>query len=229
MTLFVVSRCDGFYRFWHDVTRPVPIEQAYEAFQQLTGGGTHSTTPDDAEYYDIFAVDPLPGWQNGPLPLIRRLHRRDSAAIETHLLGLDINDRRLRFFREITDEQISGYVRTIDWAASLILGAICADCVVGIAEVLYDRSGTHHAEVAVSIDRELRGHGLGRHLVDEAVQRAAMFGTRQASFSFLRENRPMQRIIRALGGMVDMEDLVGVLRTGDDGPAAAPCDTRIAA
>ena len=135
--LFVVRRCDGFYRFWHDVSTPAPIEQAHALFQQLTGGGAHSTTPDDAEYYDIFAVDPLPAWKHAPLPLSRRLHRHDSTAIETHLLGLDINDRRLRFFREITDEQISGYVRTIDWAASLILGAICADCVVGIAEVCF--------------------------------------------------------------------------------------------
>lgn len=228
MTWFVVRRCDGFYRFWHDLTAPAPIEQAHAVFDQLTGGGTHSTTPEDAEYYDIFAVDPLPGWQNGPLPLIRRLHWRDRAAIEAHLLGLDPNDRRLRFFREITDEQIRGYVRTIDCAAALVLGAVCADR-VGIAEVLYDRSGTQHAEVAVSIDRELRGYGLGRHLVDEALQRAAMFGTRQASFSFLRENRPMQRIIRALGGMVDMEDLIGVLRTGDHALAAARCETPIAA
>jgi GNAT superfamily N-acetyltransferase len=220
MLLFVVRRCDGFYRFWHDVTTAAPIEQAHVAFDQLTGGGTHSTTPDDAEYYDIFAVAPLPAWKNGPVPLIRRLHRYDSAAIEAHLFRLNTNDRRLRFFREITDEQISGYVRTIDWATLLILGAICADRVVGIAEVLYDRSGCH-AEVAVSVDRELRGHGLGRHLVDEAVQRATMLGMRQANFSFLRENRPMQRIIRALGGMVDMEDLIGMLWTGDDRLAAA--------
>ena len=72
--LFVVRRCDGFYRFWHDVMAPAPLREAQAVYDRLTSDGTHSTAPNSAEYYDIFATDPLPEWTAGSAPLIRRLH-----------------------------------------------------------------------------------------------------------------------------------------------------------
>jgi GNAT superfamily N-acetyltransferase len=192
----------------------MPTTQA--AYERLTHNGTRSTTPDSAEYYDIFAADPLPGWDAPPAPLVRRLHARDAAAIEAHLLGLDDNDRRLRFCGFSTDAQIRAYVQAIEWRPSLLLGAVRADRVVGMAEALFDCShAPRDAEIAVSVDVELRGRGLGHHLVSQAVARAAALGARHSSFAFLRENRPIQRIVRALGGLLDMEDLVGVVRAAD--------------
>jgi ribosomal protein S18 acetylase RimI-like enzyme len=228
--LFVVRRCDGFYRFWHDVMAPAPLLEAQAVYDRLTRDGTHSTAPDSAEYYDIFATDPLPEWTEGPAPLIRRLHPSDLPAIETHLLGLDCHDRRLRFFREATDAQVRAYVRDIDWSCSLILGAIRADRVVAMAEALFDCSGApHHAEIAVSVDHDLRRRGLGGQLVAQAVERVGALGARQTSLSFLRENRPIQRIVRALGGLLDMEDLVGSIPTAAFAHAPAAFDQRLAA
>jgi GNAT superfamily N-acetyltransferase len=225
--LFVVRRCDGFYRFWHDVADPAPISQARAVFDRLTRGGTQNITPHDPEYYEIFAADPLPGWRDGRPPLVRRLFQHDAPAIGTHLLGLDADDRRLRFFRVATDAQIHAYVQDIDWDHSLILGAIRADNVVGMAEALLDRSAPpRHAEIAVSVDTALRGQGLGRFLVAGAIDRAALLGVSQTNLSFLRENRPMQRIIRTLGGDVDMKELVGMIPM----PAGtANADARLAA
>jgi GNAT superfamily N-acetyltransferase len=228
--LFVVRRCDGFYRFWHDIIDPVPMRQAQAVYDRLTRDGTQNTRPDDAEYYEIFAVDPLPGWRDSHPPLVRRLHQQDAPAIEAHLLGLDANDRRLRFFREATDTQIRAYVQDIDWDHSLLLGAICADRIVGMAEALFDRSAPpHHAEIAVSVDTDLRGRGLGGFLVAHAVDRAALLGVCQTSLSFLRENRPIQRIVRTLGGCLDMEDLVGVIPIGAFAAAPVNVDQRLAA
>jgi GNAT superfamily N-acetyltransferase len=220
--LYVVRRCDGFYRFWHDVTDPAPMREAYSAYSRLTRGGTCNTTPDDAEYFELCAADPLPGWPDGPAPLLRRLHRHDAPAIAAHLLGLNADDRRLRFFRESTDAQILAYVRDIDWNRSLLLGAVRADRLVGIVEALFDRAGPpKHAEIAVSVDLALRGRGLGHHLVARAVEQVELLGARDTSFAFLRENRPIQRIVRALGGMLDMEDLLGTIRLGGLAAAAA--------
>jgi hypothetical protein len=39
-------------------------------------------------------------------------------------------------------------------------------------------------------------------------------GPSPTSLSFLRENQPIQRIVRSLGGHLDMEDLVGVIPMG---------------
>jgi hypothetical protein len=214
--LYVVRRCDGFYRYWHDVTDPAPLRKAHAAYDLLTGGGAHSVAPEDVQYYDIFAVAPLPRWQGESAPLVRRLHRHDMPAIEAHLLRLDRDDRRLRFFREATDTQILAYLRGFDWDGSLLLGAVRDNRVVGLAEALFDGSGpSHQVEVAVSVDIESRGLGLGRCLVRRAVDYAEMRGAPHASFAFLRENKPIQRIVRSLGGRVDMEDLVGVIRMGD--------------
>jgi ribosomal protein S18 acetylase RimI-like enzyme len=228
--LFVVRRCDGFYRFWHDVMAPASLHEAQAVYDRLTRDGTHSTAPDSAEYYDIFATDSLSEWTEGPAPLIRRLHPSDLPAIEMHLLGLDFHDRRLRFFREATDAQVRAYVRDIDWSCSLILGAIRADRVVAMAEALFDCSGApHHAEIAVSVDHDLRRRGLGGHLIAQAVERVGALGARQTSLSFLRENRPIQRIVRALGGLLDMEDLVGSIPTAAFAHAPAAFDQRLAA
>src|SRR5271166_363331 len=135
--LYVVRRCDGFYRFWSDVTEPVPMAQAKAAYDRLTGGGAHSVSPDDAEYFDIFPASP-PGWDNSAAPLIRRLHGHDEALIEAHFLALDRQDRRLRFCREVGDTQIRAYVREINWDRSLILGAFQEDCLIGVSEAVFD-------------------------------------------------------------------------------------------
>ena len=111
------------------------------AYERLTHNGTCSTTPDDAEYYDIFDADPLPGWDGSPAPLIRRLHASDASAIEVHLLGLNDNDRHLRFFNCSTNAQIRAYVQAIDWSRSLLLGAIRAEVVERLCSEFVDNLG----------------------------------------------------------------------------------------
>jgi GNAT superfamily N-acetyltransferase len=212
---FVIRHCDGFCRFWQNLISPAPIRKAQPVYDRLTRGDIPGMELDHIEYYNVFAVDPLPRWRNTDPPLLRRLFQRDGTAIEAHLLGLDVDDRRLRFFREATDAQIRAYVQGIDWNHTLLLGAICAGRVGGIAEALFDRSvPPRHVEVAVSVDADLRGQGLGRFLVAHAVDGAGLLGVSPTSLSFLRENRPIQRIVRSLGGHLDMEDLVGVIPMG---------------
>lgn len=210
--LFVVRRCDPLYRFWHDVSDHVSLLQAQEIYDHLTCHGTRNAAPSDIEYYDIFPADPLPGWPDASRPLIRRLCSQDVQAIEAHLLKLSESDRRLRFFNMASDDQIRAYVTNIDWHCSLLLGAVFADVIVGMSEALFGgRIPARHAEIAVSVDRALRGRGLGHFLVRHVIGRAALRGVRQASLCFLRENQPIQRIIRRLGGAVDMEELVGLI------------------
>lgn len=111
-----------------------------------------------------------------------------------------------------------------------MLGAVQADRVVAMAEALFDRSESpRHAEIAVTVDRHLRRRGLGSHLVAQAVERAGALGIRRTNLSFLRENRPIRHIIRALGGQVDMEDLVGAIPTGELTHVPAGFDQRLAA
>lgn len=212
-SLFVVRRCDGFYRYWHDVMVPGTLEQAYTVYHHVTNGGRLGTTPEDSEYYDIFSTDPLPGWTDARPPLIRRLHPSDLAAIEAHFLRLNDWDRRLRFFGERTDEQIRLYVRDMDVRHSLVLGAVRSHRVVGVAESFFAPSPVlQEVEVTVSVDTDFRGRGLAKCLAGQIVDRAGLQGARAAKMVFLRENLPVQRVIRAIGGSVDLDDLIGIVR-----------------
>jgi GNAT superfamily N-acetyltransferase len=199
------------------------MRKARSVHDLLARGDISNLALDHTECCKAFAVEPLPRWRNTQPPLLRRLFPRDESAIEAHLLGLDVDDRRLRFFREATDAQIRTYVRGIDWDHTLVLGAICSGRVGGIVEALFDRSvPPRYVEVAVSVDADLRGQGLGRFLVAHAVDGAGLLGVSPTSLSFLRENRPVQRIVRSLGGHLDMEDLVGLIPMG--ALVAAPAD-----
>lgn len=103
---FVVRQCDSFYCFWQDVSDQVSLLQAQKIYDRLTLHGTQSDTPDHIDYYNIFPADPLPDWPDSSRPLIRRLCSHDVPAIEAHLLGLNKADRRLRFFKVASDQQI---------------------------------------------------------------------------------------------------------------------------
>jgi RimJ/RimL family protein N-acetyltransferase len=216
---FVVRRCESFYPIWHDVSDHVSLLQAQEIYDRLTYHGTRNTAPGDIVCYNIFPADPLPEWPDASRPLIRQLCARDSQAIEAHLLNLNPADRRLRFFNMASDDQIRAYVKNIDWHCSLLLGAVFGDVIIGLSEAFFDRVvPTRHAEIAVSVDLALRGRGLGCFLVRHVIARAALRGARRTSLCFLRENQPIQRIIRRLGGTLDMEDLVGLIpmKMGND-------------
>jgi GNAT superfamily N-acetyltransferase len=218
--LYVVCRCDGFYRFWVDVTEPAPIVQAKAAFDRWTSGGEHSVSPDDPEYFDICPAAPPPGWDGGFAPLIRRLRRHDEALIEAHFLAFNREDRRLRFCREIGDAQIGAYVRDLNWDHSFLLGALQDDRLIGVAEAVFDRApAPREAEIAVTVSKPLRGRGLGRHLVDLTVDHVSARGVMRTSLFFLRENRFIQRIVRSLGGVFDAEE--GAIPTRCFAPAGA--------
>jgi GNAT superfamily N-acetyltransferase len=202
---YIVRRCDNFYRFWSDVTGPAPMANTKAAFDQLTDGGRHSVSPDDFEYFDIFAAPPPPGWDKGGAPLIRRLRRTDAALLDEHFLALDREDRRLRFFCETGDKQIRAYVRNINWDQSIILGAIQDDRLIGVSEAHLDRAfAPNHAEIAITVSRPLRGRGLGSFLVDQTIVHVSAHGVLRTSLYFLGANRPIQSIVLSLGGALDM-------------------------
>jgi hypothetical protein len=49
------------------------------------------------------------------------------------------------------------------------------------------------------------------------VEHAAARGAQATCFLFLRENRPVQRLVRSLGGRLDMEALSGIITLGGAG------------
>ena len=211
--LYVVRRCDNFYRFWHDVTCPAALPEAMAALDELTDGGAHNTSPSDFAYFDIFAAFPASGFEVGKAPLIRRLHRHDTPLLEEHFLCLDQNARRLRFFGGIGDTQIRAYVASLRWDRAILIGAILEDQLIGVSEAHFDGpSSPAFAELAITVADNARGRGLARHLFGQTVDYASAMGVERIHLDMLDANRPMRHLIESFGGVCGISgrgELVG--------------------
>lgn len=114
-----------------------------------------------------------------------------------HLTRLDLQSRISRFFTPLRDSAISAYVNR---AAPLFLVTAEAEGrVVGVAEAHphHDRRGA--AEIAVSVDEELRRHGIGWELFSRAVAECRRRGIDDIWVVYIRGNDAMRRIADRAG------------------------------
>ena len=135
---------------------------------------------------------------------IRQIRPTDSAALQAFYTGLSDESRRTRFLGStigIGGNQ-SRYFCTPDHAhregfvavmrpahrPSIIVGHLCLE-----------PDGTDRAEVAVAVADELLGRGIGRRLVDAAVDWARRDGLRTLTATMLADNPAIQRLLTGLG------------------------------
>jgi len=137
----------------------------------------------------------------------RTLGQADAAEIESHLLRLNAEDRYSRFHGRTGDDHIRRYVAHMPWSTHSAIGAVENGQLVGIGEIAYDKPFLPTvAEIAVSVDRSLRGRGVGRELIERAVRAAAWRGAGQCTLHFLHTNHSIPRIVRRLSGTVDFAE-----------------------
>jgi ribosomal protein S18 acetylase RimI-like enzyme len=134
---------------------------------------------------------------------VHQLGASDLRSVEEHLLGLGPSDRRARFLSYPTDGAITSYVRGIDPACAILIGAFDqSDRMVGLAEA-HPTGVPHTVEIAVSIDPALRRCGLGQRLVAQALALAFARGARSAEFVFAPRNRALAGLVQGLGGRIE--------------------------
>jgi GNAT superfamily N-acetyltransferase len=117
-----------------------------------------------------------------------------------HLLRLDSADRRMRFGFPIGDTGMRALVQRIDLRTGHILALFDDIDVVAAAHI--GRASDDVAELALSVDREWRGRGVGSELFARAVLWARNRGIRQAIVYCLSENQAMRHIVRKAGGQM---------------------------
>ena len=134
---------------------------------------------------------------------LRRLGAEDLPAIEEHLLGLGSRDRQSRFHGAVSDMAVAAYVRRIDPARSVLVGATDAPTnnIVGLAEA-HPAEAPRTVEMAVSVDPLFRQQGLGSRLLARAIELAFANGAEMAEFVFPPDNRPLVALIRGLGAHI---------------------------
>ncbi|MBB4844726.1 GNAT superfamily N-acetyltransferase [Paucibacter oligotrophus] len=142
---------------------------------------------------------------------IRSLARRHRHRIAQHLLQLDERDRYLRFGYPASDEQISRYAMSLDFARDEVLGIFNRRLeLVSMAHLAYapspQRAGqAAMAEFGVSVLKQVRGRGFGARLFERAALHARNRGIDTLFIHALSENGAMLKIARNAGATVERD------------------------
>ncbi len=146
----------------------------------------------------------------GALPLaivvpIRSLGTNQKGRISAHLLGLEPQDRYLRFGYSATDEHIQRYVDGLDLDRDEVFGIYNRKLtLIAMAHLAYpaEMSSQATAEFGVSVLKSARGRGYGVRLFERACMHARNDGITHMVIHALSETTPILRIARAAGAVV---------------------------
>jgi GNAT superfamily N-acetyltransferase len=135
---------------------------------------------------------------------IRKLGATDLCLVERHLLELPFAARRARFHSPLSGTAITAYVRRIEPARIVLVGAIEAATgrLVGLAEA-HPTETPWTVEMAISVHELYQQQGLGGRLLSRALELAFEAGADIAQFVFAPDNRALMRLVRHLGGRID--------------------------
>ncbi len=118
-------------------------------------------------------------------------------ALARHLLRLDLTSRLNRFFTPAPDHMIAAYVGKAE--PIFVVTAEAGGQVCGVAEVHPHHERPHAAEIALSVDEEMRRGGVGWTLFSLAVEECRRRGIEDVWVIYLSGNEAMRRIADRAG------------------------------
>jgi acetyltransferase len=137
---------------------------------------------------------------------VRPVKPEDQAAFHAGFAKMSPEDIRMRFFapmKRLPDDMAFNLTHIdYDREMAFVMQRHADKDIVGVSRlVIYP--GRQRAEFAVVVRSDLKGHGIGRHLMKRLVDYAR---TRDVGFLYgdiLRENVPMTEFMRGLGFTID--------------------------
>ena len=169
----------------------------------------------DAEHGRRFAISPYPKELERVVDvpdlgacLLRPVRPEDAGAMVRLFERLSPEDIRLRFFtpwRELPSKQLARFTQ-IDYDREMAFALVSADRqdFLGIVRLAADPDNIR-AEFAVLVRSDLKGHGLGRMLMDHLIAFARKRGIQELFGEVLRENTIMLSLCRDLGFSMETE------------------------
>lgn len=121
-----------------------------------------------------------------------RLCEDDRPALTQHLLRLNREDRRLRFFQAVDDAHITRFVQSLEMAR--LQGFFLHNELVGSAMTMSD--GNNTVEFAVTVDEQLRGNGIASELLAYSIDAANDDDVDRLVIHHLLENSAMAAVHR---------------------------------
>ena len=162
-----------------------------------------------------FAIFPYPSeWErtitlaNGAEAFVRPVRPEDDGMFRRFFDKVSSEDLRLRFFsavRHFSHEFIARLTQ-LDYARSIALAAIDPDSgeMLGAVRLLAD-ANYDTGEYGIMVRSDLKGAGLGWHLMRIMIEYAAWQGLRTVEGQVLRENTTMLAMCRQLGFRVETD------------------------
>ena len=154
---------------------------------------------------------------NGRRLLLRPIKPEDGTAHVAFFNGLDPEDVRNRMFvrlRELSPAQLARLTQIdYDREMAFVAGGLDADGhweTLGVARVIADPDNVE-AEFAVIVRSELKGHGLGRILMEKLIAYCRARGMRRIIGETLSANRRLITMVRELGFKVTRTDDPGTM------------------
>jgi acetyltransferase len=156
---------------------------------------------------------PYPGGleENVDLPgvgpaIVRPVKAEDEAAFHAGFAKLTPEDIRMRFFAPMNrlPEDMAFSLTHIDYDREMAFVMLRRDdgALVGVSRLAI-HPGRERAEFAVITRSDLKGHGIGRHLMGRLVNYARTRRVRTLYGDILRENAPMVEFMRGLGFAIE--------------------------
>lgn len=162
-----------------------------------------------------FAIFPYPSeWERnitlatGATAFVRPVRPEDEAMFRRFFDKVSSEDLRLRFFsavRHFSHEFIARLTQ-LDYARSIALAAIDPDSgeMLGAVRLLAD-ANYDTGEYGIMVRSDLKGAGLGWHLMRIMIEYAAWQGLHTVEGQVLRENTTMLAMCRQLGFRIDAD------------------------
>lgn len=123
-----------------------------------------------------------------------RLREDDRPALTQHLLRLNGDDRRLRFFHAVDDAHIARFAQSVE--IGRMQGFFLQGQLVGSAMVMPDED--HTVEFAVTVDAPLRGNGIAKELLAYGIDCVDEDEVHRLVIHHLVENSAMAAVHRTL-------------------------------
>jgi GNAT superfamily N-acetyltransferase len=142
---------------------------------------------------------------------VRKLSINEAALYGAHLLRLDAESRRSRFGGTVADAYIRCHAECSILGDATIHGFFLESEVRGAAELRH--FAAHAAEIALSIEKDWQGHGIGTTLFETTLRAARIRGVKSLYMSCLPENLRMRQLARKFHADMKFEfgSVAGVL------------------
>jgi GNAT superfamily N-acetyltransferase len=125
---------------------------------------------------------------------IRKLSVGEAPFYRAHLLRLDAESRRNRFNGTVSDAYIRGFAESSNLADAVIHGFFLDGVLRGVAELR--PLPACEAEVALSIEKDWQGHGVGAALLERTLIAARNREIKTLHLTCLVENLRMRHLAR---------------------------------